>query len=70
MAELEGIREGWGFTGRSNKAHYFVQTMALCRKWGFYGGPLEPDTGPSPDDCVQCRRLLDKRPGAALGGEE
>ena len=70
MGESEAIREGWGFTARSNKAHYFVETMALCRKWGFYMGPLEPDAGRSPDDCVQCRRLLDKRLRAALEGKE
>ena len=54
----EKLTEGWGvLTGR--KAHYYRQTFSLCRKRGFYTGPLEPDDGPSPDDCAQCRRRLE-----------
>jgi hypothetical protein len=34
--------------------------MSLCRRVGFYRGPLDPDTGPCPDDHKECRRLLDR----------
>jgi hypothetical protein len=53
--------EGWGFPGNSKKAHYFVDGMALCRKWGFYSGPLEKGNDNSPDNCAECKRLLSKR---------
>lgn len=55
---------GWAFPGNSRKAHYFgADGMALCGKWANLGMPAEahePDTGPSQDDCVACRRKLDK----------
>lgn len=58
---------GWGFTARSTKAHYFRDGTSLCRKWGFRvsTAPHEPDKGPSPDDCLACRRVLDKERAAA-----
>jgi len=61
MEPTAANKEGWGFPGSSRKAHYFVDSTALCRKWGLYGGPLEPDDKSSPDDCVACRRKLDTR---------
>jgi hypothetical protein len=64
MPELQE-REGWGFPGAARKAHYFRGAISICRRW-FYGGRLEPETGKrSPNDCVQCRRLLDKDEAAA-----
>lgn len=57
-----GMNEGWGFPGGSRKAHYFVGTVSLCRKWGFYHGPLTANQeGTSPDDCAGCRRALENR---------
>lgn len=55
--------QGWAFPGRANKAHYFVQTMSLCGKWGFYAGPLDDEGAdkPSKDDCAACRREYQKR---------
>lgn len=53
--------EGWAFPANSRKAHYMVGSMVLCRKYGFYFGPLEPAGKPSPDDCAQCSRLLAER---------
>jgi hypothetical protein len=54
--------EGWGVIRPGDrKAHYYDGMTALCRKAGFYKGPLEPDTGKSRDDCTPCRRLLDRR---------
>lgn len=58
------IKEGWGFPGHgrmSKKAHYFVDMMSLCGKWGFYNGPLETDDGVSTDDCAKCRRMKSAR---------
>lgn len=55
------VTEGWAFPANSRKAHYMRDTMALCRKYGFYRGPLQPDNGkPSKDDCAACRKALDK----------
>ena len=51
-------KSGWGFPGRAKKAHYFIGMRSLCRKW-MYGGALEPDNGPSPDDCKECRKALE-----------
>ena len=53
--------EGWGVIRPGDrKAHYYRNTMALCRRVGFYLGPLDPDTGPGPDDHKECRRILDR----------
>ena len=53
--------EGWGFPGRSNKAHYFlVNGMSLCNKWGFYCGPKEQGLDDSPDNCTACKKALKK----------
>jgi len=57
----EKPKEGWGFPRLSKKAHYFVDTMALCRKWGFYTGPLEQGNDKSPDNCAACMKALAKR---------
>ncbi len=53
--------EGWAIPGTSNKAHYFVDTVSLCRKWGFYTGPLEQGNDDSPDNCAACKKKLAKR---------
>lgn len=59
-------KEGWGVIRPGDrKAHYYVDTMALCRRVGFYQGPLEADNGPSRDDHKECRRLLTRRQAAA-----
>jgi len=54
------MTEGWGFP-RSRKAHYFVDGMSLCNKYGFYRGSLEQGNDDSPDNCAACRRKLAKR---------
>jgi hypothetical protein len=54
-------RGGWGFPETSRKAHYFVDMMSLCRKWGFYNGPLEQGNDDSIYNCAECKRLLAKR---------
>ncbi len=56
------MAHGWAFPLGHRKAHYFVDTRSLCRKWGFYSGPLQADDGtPSKDDCAECRRRFEKR---------
>ena len=55
------VTEGWGvIPPGQRKAHYYREAFALCRGRGFYFGPLESETKPSPDDCKACRRLLDR----------
>lgn len=50
-------REGWGVIRPGDRrAHYYRKGMSLCRRIGFYTGPLEPDGTPSPDDCAACRK--------------
>lgn len=59
--EREAPREGWGIIRPGDrKAHYYRETFSLCRTRGFYTYHLEPDTGPSPDDCKACRKVLDR----------
>ena len=69
MAELS---EGWAFPYGATKAHYFTVVasqprdrggFSLCEKYGFFfnRAALEPDTGPGRDDCVNCRKRLNKR---------
>lgn len=56
---------GWWFPPGSRKAHYKPEggDRSLCRHWGFFGAPpagiFEADSGPSPDDCKQCRRKME-----------
>lgn len=51
--------EGWGVIRPGDrKAHYYRETMSLCRRVGFYTGPLDPDDSPSKDDCAACRKEL------------
>jgi hypothetical protein len=72
MSSHESVtREGWtDFHGQSRKFHYIPadDARALCGKWGLSPfvadareqANLQPDTGPSPDDCKACRRKFDK----------
>jgi DNA polymerase III epsilon subunit-like protein len=51
--------EGWGVIRPGDrKAHYYRDTMSLCRRVGFDQGPLEPDEHASKDDCAACRKVL------------
>lgn len=55
--------EGWGvILPGDRRAHYYRNGMALCRRVGFYGGPLYPEDGNtgSYDDHKECRTLLDR----------
>lgn len=58
----ERPNEGWGvITGRV--AHYYRDADSLCRRRGFYFGPLEPETEPKGSECAECRRRLDREKG-------
>jgi hypothetical protein len=56
------LTEGWGVIRPGDrKAHYYRSDgFSLCRRVGFYRGPLEPDDKPSRDDCAACRKQLDR----------
>lgn len=59
MSEPDAPDEGWGVIRPGNRvAHYYRDTMSLCRRVGFYRGPLDPDIATSPDDCVACAKTL------------
>jgi hypothetical protein len=56
------LTEGWGVIRPGNRvAHYYRDTFSLCRRVGFYFGPLDSDDKPSRDDCTKCRRLRDNQ---------
>lgn len=54
-------KEGWGFPEASKKAHYFVGSLSLCGRWGFFSGELEKGNDKSPDNCSICMKLLANR---------
>ena len=58
--------EGWMAEKPSHvrRYHYIVDTMALCRGYGFYRGDLTPDTliqTPGSKDCRACFKALQRR---------
>lgn len=60
MTIEEKIEEGWARPMAAKKYHYFRGITSLCGRW-MYGGELFEDIGPAhKDDCVPCRRELDK----------
>lgn len=71
MAEAKetgaALTEGWGVIRPGDRrAHYYdADGFSLCRRVGFYNGPLEADNAPSPDDHKECRTLLDRRKARA-----
>lgn len=53
--------EGWGVIRPGDrKAHYYRDGFSLCRRVGFYNGPLDAEDNPSPDDHKECRTLRDR----------
>ena len=65
-AEEEALKEGWGVIRPGDRrAHYYRSSMSLCRRVGFYHGPLYRDEFPSPDDHKECRRVLDREQAKA-----
>ena len=51
--------KGWGFPMLSKKAHYFIGSMSLCRRWMFTG-ELEDSQHSHPDNCQACCKKLTK----------
>jgi hypothetical protein len=61
MTATEEVTEGWGIIRPGDrKAHYYRDTMSLCRRVGFYRGSLDGNDKPSPDDCGACRKQRDR----------
>ncbi|HXT91401.1 MAG TPA: hypothetical protein VN714_19275 [Trebonia sp.] len=59
VADSTEKTEGWGIIRPGDrKAHYYRDMTSLCRRVGFYTGPLDADDKPSPDDCAACRKEL------------
>ncbi len=59
MSELV-VMEGWRKFSNAIKWHYLREGKSLCGKYmALSMRDLEPDNGPSPDDCKACRRYLD-----------
>jgi hypothetical protein len=63
--------EGWGVIRPGDrKAHYYGSDgFSLCRRVGFYNGPLDPVDEPGRDDHKECRRLLDRMKAKAAAVE-
>lgn len=54
--------EGWTWLVNSRKWHYFINGRSLCGKFLLLVVPeLEQGNDDSPDNCVICRRELEKR---------
>lgn len=58
---MSNLQEGWGFPLNSRKAHYFVEgeCISICGKM-MYSGDREIGNNASPDNCMECRRRLEK----------
>jgi hypothetical protein len=58
------IVEGWAWPLNMRKAHYVRKGTSLCGRMMYLGSHLEPDIGPSPDNCKECqkRRLKEVTP--------
>lgn len=59
MSAEQGGFEGWGaIRPGDRRAHYYRDNESLCRRIGFYFGPLDSEDYPSRDDCAACRKQL------------
>lgn len=57
----EVLKEGWTWIVGAAKWHYMRNGRSLCGKWMLLGKPeLEQGNDSSPDNCVACRRKLEK----------
>lgn len=66
-APESALTEGWGIIRPGDrKAHYYRSDgFSLCRRVGFYRGPLDADSFQSKDDCAACRKVLDREKAKA-----
>jgi len=54
-------KEGWTWLINSRKWHYFVNGRSLCGKFMLFSIPkLEQGNNNSPDNCMACRKKLEK----------
>lgn len=54
--------EGWTWLSNSRKWHYFVDGRSLCKKFMLFStSGLEQGKDDSPDNCMACRKALEKR---------
>lgn len=59
MSDPKVPDEGWGVIRPGDwKSHYYRDTTSLCRRVGFYRGPLDADISAGPDDCAACTKIL------------
>jgi hypothetical protein len=56
----DSATEGWGFPVDARKMHYFRDTMALCRRYGFYRAELKADPGSREFCCSTCLKARDR----------
>jgi hypothetical protein len=59
------MKQGWTYLLNSRKWHYFTseRNSSLCGKFMLLRLPddLQQDNNGSPDNCVACRRALEKQ---------
>ena len=61
MAKKPEEKIGWGFPSQSRKWHYFRAGRSLCGKFGWFDrDPLELGNDNSPDNCMACKKRLQK----------
>lgn len=54
-------KEGWTWLSNSNKWHYFRNNTSLCNRFMLLAvGDLEQGNDASPDNCMACRKKLEK----------
>jgi len=46
--------EGWGKPGHSDEQHYFIGTLSLCKKWGFFSSMLKETPLEAFPICKEC----------------
>lgn len=53
-------KEGWKWLINSKKWHYFRNGTSLCHKWANFGQEFELGNDTSPDNCMACKKALQK----------
>ena len=62
MGKEKENKEGWTWLINSRKWHYFVDCKSLCGKFMRLSNlGLEQGNDGSPDNCMACRKALEKR---------
>jgi hypothetical protein len=61
---MSDFKTGWAWPINARKAHFYVDSASLCRRYTLFGGTVELGNDSSPDNCKTCRKakeLLDKQ---------